>query len=157
SICIIHYVSLLSHSATCESVPDPVAAHRPNPLASTGPLIIIRLIKNTRAAKPRRDAEGGDEMRDIDGRAARAAIMVSILLGALVPAAGCRRGRGAPPGFQGILEYDQRIIGFEVAGRVSQVPARRGQLTQAGDVLARLDDTLALSSRDARQAELQAA
>jgi HlyD family secretion protein len=71
--------------------------------------------------------------------------------------AGCRHGGGAPPGFQGIVEYDQRIIGFELAGRVSEVPVHRGQRAQAGDVLARLEDALALSARDARQAELQAA
>src|SRR6266700_4961 len=96
------------------------------------------------------------DMREDAGRPARAAVVVSVLLCGLA-APGCRRAGGAPPGFQGILEYDQRIIGFEVAGRVSQVPVRRGQTTQAGDVLARLDDTLALSARDARQAELQAA
>jgi HlyD family secretion protein len=62
-----------------------------------------------------------------------------------------------PPGFQGVLEYDQRVIGFELPGRVSDVPVHRGQVVNAGDILARLDDTLELASRDARQAELDAA
>ena len=75
----------------------------------------------------------------------------------LATGAGCRPRPAAPPGFQGILEYEQRLIGFELAGRVSQVPARRGQLARPGDVLARLDDTMALASRDASQAELEAA
>jgi HlyD family secretion protein len=80
-----------------------------------------------------------------------------MLLSFLAAAAGCRRGGGAPPGFQGLVEYEQRIIGFEVAGRVRQVPVHRGQAIQAGEVLARLDDVLAVSARDASQAELQAA
>jgi multidrug resistance efflux pump len=93
------------------------------------------------------------------GRSAGVATAALILLSCVpfLTVAGCRHGGGAPPGLQGIVEYDQRIIGFEVAGRVSEVPVHRGQRAQAGDVLARLEDALALSARDARQAELQAA
>jgi HlyD family secretion protein len=72
-------------------------------------------------------------------------------------AAGCRTHAAVPPGFQGLVEYDARIIGFELAGRVKEVPVHRGQIVEAGDVLARLDDGLELASRDARQAELDAA
>jgi HlyD family secretion protein len=56
-----------------------------------------------------------------------------------------------------LVEYDQRVIGFELAGRVREVPVRRGLAVGPGDVLARLDDTLARASRDARQSEVEAA
>jgi HlyD family secretion protein len=72
-------------------------------------------------------------------------------------AAGCRPRASVPPGFQGLVEYDERVIGFEVAGRVLEVPVHRGQLVHPGDVLARLDDVLAVASGEARQAELEAA
>jgi HlyD family secretion protein len=76
---------------------------------------------------------------------------------ACLAATACRSHASVPPGFQGLLEYDERIIGFEVPGRVSDVPVHRGQLVDTGGVLARLDDTLEIASRDARQAELEAA
>jgi HlyD family secretion protein len=76
---------------------------------------------------------------------------------ALLLTAGCRTHASVPPGFQGLLEYDERIIGFELPGRVQEVPVHRGQVVAPGDVLARLDDSLELASRDARQAELDAA
>jgi HlyD family secretion protein len=79
------------------------------------------------------------------------------VLGVCVAEAGCRARATIPPGFQGLLEYDERTIGFEVPGRVGDVPVHRGQTVRPGDVLARLDETLALTSRDARQAELDAA
>ena len=68
--------------------------------------------------------------------------------------AACRQGSAVPKGYQGLLEYDERVIGFEQAGRVGEVLVHRGQAVKPGDVIARLDDTLAISSRDARQAEL---
>lgn len=85
-----------------------------------------------------------------------AAILDSCLLISLL-SAGCRSRSAVPPGFQGLVEYDQRIIGFEVAGRVREVPVHRGQVVQAGDVLARLDDALAIASSEARLAEVAAA
>jgi multidrug resistance efflux pump len=68
----------------------------------------------------------------------------------------CRHS-DVPPGYQGLVEYDERIIGFEVAGRISDVPVRRGQSVAPGALLATLDHTSAAASRDARQAELEAA
>src|SRR3954463_13853008 len=85
-----------------------------------------------------------------------AAVLVRFLITCLL-GAGCRSRSTIPPGFQGLVEYDQRSIGFEVAGRVSEVPVHRGQVVQRGDVLARLDDALAIASRDARLAEVGAA
>lgn len=76
---------------------------------------------------------------------------------ALAWIAACRRGSTVPEGYQGLLEYDERAIGFEQAGRVAEVPVHRGQAVKPGDLLARLDDTLAIATRDARQAELDVA
>jgi HlyD family secretion protein len=92
-------------------------------------------------------------------RAARRPRTVECLAVVLIGAIGaaCRSHASVPPGFQGFLEYDQRVIGFELPGRVSDVPVHRGQLVAAGDVLARLDESLELAARDARQAELEAA
>lgn len=94
-------------------------------------------------------------VRTCGTRAAPGGLVIAVAF--LACGAACRQGAAVPPGFQGILEYDQRVIGFELAGRVSQVPVHRGQRAHAGDVLARLDDTLAVAADDARQAELQAA
>lgn len=63
----------------------------------------------------------------------------------------------APSDYQGIIEYEERIISFEESGRITEVRAQRGMTIQAGDMLARLDPTLAQSTRDARAAELDAA
>lgn len=59
--------------------------------------------------------------------------------------------------FQGIVEFDERVLGFETGGRVTQVNVRRGDVVRAGQVLATLDDTLERTSRDSREAEAIAA
>jgi HlyD family secretion protein len=85
--------------------------------------------------------------------AARATVLG--LLAALAVA--CRQASTVPEGFQGTIEYDERLIGFEEPGRVATVAVHRGQVVRPGDVLATLDDALARATRDARQAELSAA
>jgi HlyD family secretion protein len=62
-----------------------------------------------------------------------------------------------PAGFQGLVEYDDRIIAFEVAGRVEHVEVRRGDLVTDGQLLARLDDTIARLTCDTRKQEAGAA
>jgi HlyD family secretion protein len=72
---------------------------------------------------------------------------------------GCRRASAVPEGFQGIIEYDDRTIAFEVAGRVERVVAKRSDLVHGGQVLAQLDDTLermTVDSRTTDQATAQA-
>ena len=57
---------------------------------------------------------------------------------------GCGQASGArPPGFQGVLEFDEREAAFEVGGRVRELSVRRGQSLTAGAPVATLDDTLA--------------
>lgn len=69
----------------------------------------------------------------------------------------CRRGPEVPPGFQGIVEYDQRVIGFEVPGRIEQVAVQRGDLVKTGQLLAKLDDTLQRLTVESRQKDQAAA
>ena len=76
---------------------------------------------------------------------------------ALTLAAGGCKQPPMPIGFQGVVEFDQRVIGFEVAGRVREMAVHRGQEVNTGDILARIDDALALASRDAMEAGLTAA
>jgi len=75
----------------------------------------------------------------------------------LVALAACNRGSGIPPGDQGIVELDERLLAFDLTGRLAEVPVHRGQLVTAGQPLARLDESLARPVRDARAAELAAA
>jgi HlyD family secretion protein len=86
--------------------------------------------------------------------------MIENLCGALcvVAAAACADARAverAP--LQGVVEFDDRVVGFELGGRVLEIGVERGQSVQAGSVLARLDDGLERPVRDLRKAELAAA
>jgi HlyD family secretion protein len=79
------------------------------------------------------------------------------LLAPLAVAAACGRGTEVPPGFQGVVEYESRVVAFEEPGRITKVAVQRGDLVKDGDELARVDDTLARLARDARAADAQAA
>jgi HlyD family secretion protein len=68
----------------------------------------------------------------------------------------CTRSR-EPPGLQGVVELDERVLSFEVAGRVIAVPAQRGDLVAPSDVLATLDDTQARGTTAVRAAQALAA
>jgi HlyD family secretion protein len=74
-------------------------------------------------------------------------------------ALGCesaKAGTGADP-LQGVVEYDDRLLAFEVSGRVQAIAVERGQEVAADAPLVRLDDTLETPIRDLRAAELAAA
>ncbi len=71
---------------------------------------------------------------------------------------GCREARGAgPAGEQGVVEFDERTVAFEVPGRVRALSVVRGQPVTDGVVVASLDDSLARPVREARAADLEAA
>jgi HlyD family secretion protein len=83
--------------------------------------------------------------------------MLAISL-ACVACLGCSQARAKPPApLQGVVEYDDRTIGFELGGRVLAVDVERGQDVTAGAVVVRLDDTMERPLRDLRAAELEAA
>jgi multidrug resistance efflux pump len=71
----------------------------------------------------------------------------------------CNKAESArtPERLQGIVEHDQRILAFEVGGRVASLPVDRGSAVTAGQVLGVLDDGMERPLRDAREAERAAA
>ncbi len=71
--------------------------------------------------------------------------------------AGCAENLRDPKDpLQGIVELDQHQLAFEVGGRVLSVSVRRGDALQAGDEIARLDDTLAQLDHERLKAEEKA-
>jgi HlyD family secretion protein len=69
---------------------------------------------------------------------------------------GCARDE-VPPGYQGVVELDERILSFDVPGRVLTVTAIRGELIDPSKVLATLDDAQARTAVTVREAEALAA
>ncbi|HEX7477777.1 MAG TPA: HlyD family efflux transporter periplasmic adaptor subunit [Polyangiales bacterium] len=73
---------------------------------------------------------------------------------------GCGQARSATPlavPLQGVVEYDDRVIGFELGGRVISVGVERGQDVKTGATLASLDDGMEQPLRDLRAADLATA
>lgn len=58
---------------------------------------------------------------------------------------------------QGIVEHDERVLGFAVGGRVDRVDVERGQPVRAGQTLVHLDESLEAPLREARLAEIDGA
>jgi HlyD family secretion protein len=76
----------------------------------------------------------------------------------LVLLSGCSAASAAHEDpLQGIVEHDERVLGFTVGGRVLEVSATPGAAVVAGQMLVRLDDSLERPVRDARLAEIDAA
>lgn len=76
----------------------------------------------------------------------------------LLLAFACARGSSEKPReYQGIVELHERVLSFEVPGRVRALTVKRGERVAAGQVLAALDDSLEKPLRDARAAEARAA
>lgn len=78
---------------------------------------------------------------------------------ALVALAGCHvaRAKGGADPYQGTVELDEWILGFEVPGRVQAVNVHQGDWVKVGDPLASLDPTLAGEAKVARERDAQAA
>ncbi|HEY4884560.1 MAG TPA: HlyD family efflux transporter periplasmic adaptor subunit [Myxococcales bacterium] len=83
-------------------------------------------------------------------------VLVVIALASLHSATGCSRGHRERE-YQGIVELHERVLSFEVPGRVTALKVRRGERVEAGQVLAVLDDSLELPQRQAKAAEARAA
>jgi HlyD family secretion protein len=75
---------------------------------------------------------------------------------ALALVLGCGKAPPVPPGYQGLVEYDERVVSFEVTGRVDSVDVRRGDLVADAQVLSRLDDTMAKLQCDASEQDANA-
>ncbi|MGB5314200.1 MAG: HlyD family efflux transporter periplasmic adaptor subunit [Polyangiales bacterium] len=78
-----------------------------------------------------------------------------VLLAACVLAlTGCRADRSTPPGYQGIVEHDDRHLGFRVGGQLREIRYDRGDVIDEGALIAVLDDTAELPILLAREADL---
>jgi HlyD family secretion protein len=83
--------------------------------------------------------------------------MIKNAVVALLLLAGCKRAAGEDGRFQGVVEFEERDMAFEVAGRVTTVAVRAGDAVAAGKVIATLDDRLARTALAAREGEARAA
>jgi HlyD family secretion protein len=85
--------------------------------------------------------------------------MINILATAqLMLFAGCE-GAGADGGdeLQGVVELDERVLGFQVGGRITRVLVEEGDHFEADAELAALDDSLDRTMREGQAAEARAA
>jgi HlyD family secretion protein len=62
-----------------------------------------------------------------------------------------------PAGYQGVVELDERVLAFEVPGRVITMTVSRGELVDSTRVLATLDESQPRASIAVREAEAEAA
>ncbi len=69
----------------------------------------------------------------------------------------CQAKAAHPGAYQGIVELDERVLSFEVGGRIEKLPVDRGQMLKARQVVATLDDGLERTARASREQEADAA
>jgi HlyD family secretion protein len=85
---------------------------------------------------------------------ATVALRAALLAFAL--SAGCQPPAEGPAGWQGVVEFEERTLAFEVPGRLLAVEIDEGDRLAPGDPIARLDDTLERLARDAAAAQARA-
>ncbi len=68
--------------------------------------------------------------------------------------ASCSAERDTPSGYQGIIEHDDRRLGFRVGGQLREIRFDRGDLIEEGALIAVLDNTAELPILLAREADL---
>ncbi len=71
--------------------------------------------------------------------------------------AGCAEPDAGPTPWQGIVEFEERRLAFEVPGRLLAIDVDEGDVVEPGQPIARLDDTLERLARDAAAAQARAA
>lgn len=69
----------------------------------------------------------------------------------------CQERSSLPPGFQGVVEFEERKLGFEFPGRLTEVNVEVGRSVNPGDLVARLDDSLERAQKPIRDNEATAA
>ena len=83
---------------------------------------------------------------------------VALLVAAAAASAGCRDvSAKAGERYQGIVELDERVLAFELPGRLQTVEAVRGAAVHSRDRLAALDSELETTIRAARASDADAA
>jgi len=78
-------------------------------------------------------------------------------LALLVSACQVARPSDAGESYQGVAELDDRVLSFEVGGRVTSILRREGDRVAPNEVIATVDDALDAQARSARDLEAQAA
>lgn len=73
---------------------------------------------------------------------------------ACISAHACSTREPPAPGRSGVIELEERRLGFEMGGRILEVFVADGQRVEAGRPLIRLDDTLDRAQRPALEADL---
>ncbi len=83
-------------------------------------------------------------------------VSAKVLVGVIVLGvmAGCDAELKTPPGYQGIIEHDDRHLGFRVGGQLREIRFDRGDVIEEGALIAVLDDTAELPILLAREADL---
>ncbi len=83
---------------------------------------------------------------------------VAWALALVVASAGCTRAKaqGEEP-LQGVVEFEQSIVGFELGGRIDRLHVKEGDRIKAGDPIATLDDELTRKALAARAADAESA
>jgi HlyD family secretion protein len=69
----------------------------------------------------------------------------------------CHRTNPADSAYQGVVELDEWVLGFELTGRISSLGTVRGAAVDKGQRLAQLDATLEATTRAAREDDADAA
>lgn len=88
--------------------------------------------------------------------AARGSAVALLALLAL-SSSGCHGRAAAASDYQGIVEYEERTLGFELSGRVLRVDVKRGDVVADKQPLAEVDAKLEKLSRDVRASEIETA
>lgn len=81
---------------------------------------------------------------------------LSLAFGASVALFGCEATEPTP-GYSGVIELEEHLLSFEVAGRVIGLDVERGDAIQKGEVVARLDDTLERALRSGKVKNVEGA
>jgi len=81
-----------------------------------------------------------------------ARVIVAVVV--LATVASCSTENKTPPGYQGIIEHDDRHLGFRVGGQLREIRFDRGDVIEEGALIAVLDDTAELPILLAREADL---
>jgi HlyD family secretion protein len=69
----------------------------------------------------------------------------------------CRARNADADAYQGVVEYEERDLGFEISGRVRELLVHEGEALPAGALIARVDPELEESALSASEAERRAA
>lgn len=93
-----------------------------------------------------------------NSRRVAAGVVVAAMTVALAAFFGCRNAASQGPApFQGVVEFEERQLGFELGGRITEITVTRGSRVKKDDVIAHLDESLEEAQRATRESEVKAA